>query len=82
LASWYQRQSKLFFDIEKKACEDLSVIAGRAAVDSEHVVVTVDKHLQLCDTYSSLDEVIEGLVADKNIGMLPTCGYHKCVACN
>lgn len=45
------------------------MIAGKASVDCEHLLTTVDKHLQLCETYSSSDEVIEGLIANKNIGM-------------
>jgi hypothetical protein len=62
------RQSKLFFDLEKKACEELSVVAMKASADSEHILVQTEKHLQLCETYSSSDQVIEGLIANQHIG--------------
>lgn len=81
------RQSKLFFDIEKKACEELALIAGRAAVDSEHALTIADKHRQLCQTYSSADEVIQGLIDNRNIGegctggCLATCASSDVDSC-
>lgn len=68
LCFYQHRQSKLFFDLEARVCEELGLIASRAATDSETVIVEAGKHVQLCETYSSSDEVIAALIANKNIG--------------
>ena len=62
------RQSKQFFDLERKASEELSVNAMKASADLEQTLVNADKHAQLCETYSSSDAVIQGLIDNKNIG--------------
>jgi hypothetical protein len=54
--------------MERKVCEELAVVAMKASADSEHILVQTEKHLQLCETYSSSDQVIEGLIANHNIG--------------
>lgn len=65
--------------MEKKACDDLSVIAFKASTDIEYTLTRMDKQLQLCETYSSSDDVIAGLIANKGIGTRPCVNYLVCI---
>jgi predicted membrane protein len=66
------RQSKYFFDLETKVSEALSAVAMKVGADSEVDLANCAKQLQLCDTYSSTDSVIQSLIDNnsKDLGKL------------
>ena len=62
------RQSKIFFELERTCAAELAALAETQTVQCEYTMMDIEKHISLCEQYSSSDDVIQGVIDNTNIG--------------
>uniref|UniRef100_A0A7S3GN15 EF-hand domain-containing protein n=1 Tax=Spumella elongata TaxID=89044 RepID=A0A7S3GN15_9STRA len=61
------KQSKIFFELERTCAAELAALAETQTVQCEYTMMDIEKHISLCEQYSSSDDVIQGVIDNTNI---------------